>query len=86
MSTNPSNLAALPAKQMENRGSFAAILQPVNRYELTNDGPIATAATTTTPFGFATGDQADDLVTTVNQIRAGLIALGLFTDTTANVD
>lgn len=44
---------------------------------------ITTAATTTTPWGFATSTQADavaatvaSLVTLANELRAGLVALG----------
>lgn len=35
------------------------------------------AATSTTPFGYATSTQADAIVTLVNEIRATLVALGL---------
>jgi hypothetical protein len=38
-----------------------------------------TAATSTTPYGFATAAQADALVTLVNEIRATLIANGQIT-------
>lgn len=37
----------------------------------------ATAATTTTPWGFSTSTQADAIVTLVNKIRTDLVALGL---------
>jgi hypothetical protein len=86
MSLNPGNLDALTAKVQEPGGAFGAILQPSHQIELTNNAPINTAATASSPNGFATADQADDLVTTVIQIRAGLIALGLFKDATANSD
>lgn len=36
-----------------------------------------TAATTTTPWGFATSTQADSIATLVNQMRSDLIELGL---------
>lgn len=87
MSNNPSNLDGLvPKVTADNGGPLAALLQPVHQIEFTNDAPIATAATSTTPFGTATADQFDDLLTTVTQMRAGLIALGLFKDGTANSD
>lgn len=35
------------------------------------------AATTTTPHGFATGTQADAIVTLVNEMRSVLVNLGL---------
>lgn len=75
---NPSNLDA--------KTNGVVIPQSNLQIELTNNAPIATAATSTTPFGFATADQADDLVATVREIRAGLIALGLFKDDTTNAD
>lgn len=37
---------------------------------------VATAATQTTPWGFSTQSQADSIVTLLNEIRAGLVALG----------
>jgi hypothetical protein len=83
---NPENLSALTPKVMHNGGAFGAILQPDEQVELTNNAPIATGATSTTPFGTATADQFDDLLATVIQIRAGLITLGLFKDGTANSD
>lgn len=36
-----------------------------------------TAATTTTPWGFATSTQANAIVTLVNEIRASLVEKGL---------
>lgn len=86
MSLNPTNMDALdPKVTADNGGEFAAILQPEHQIELANNGPAATAATNSSPYGFAQ-DQADDLVTTVIAIRAGLIALGLFKDSTSNAD
>lgn len=38
---------------------------------------ITTAATSTTPFGFATAAQADNLVSLVNSMRAAMIAQGM---------
>lgn len=35
-----------------------------------------TAATSTTPYGFATAAQADAIVTLVNELRAALVAFG----------
>ena len=36
-----------------------------------------TGATQTTPFGYTTAAQANDIVTLVNELRAALVALGL---------
>jgi hypothetical protein len=36
-----------------------------------------TAATSTTPYGYATSAQADAIVTLVNELRAALVALNL---------
>lgn len=36
-----------------------------------------TAATSTTPYGFATAAQADAVVTLVNELRATLVAAGI---------
>lgn len=38
---------------------------------------ITTAATTSTPWGFATSGQANAIVTLVNQLRSDLVSLGL---------
>ena len=38
---------------------------------------VDTAATTTTPYGYATQAQADAIVTRLNEIRAALIAYGV---------
>lgn len=38
---------------------------------------LTTAATTTSPHGFATGTQADGIVTLLNEIRSVLVDLGL---------
>lgn len=38
---------------------------------------LTTAATTTTPHGYATGTQADAIVTLVNEMRDVLVNLGL---------
>lgn len=75
---NPSNLSA--------KTNGVVIPQTDLQIELTNNAPITTGATNSSPYGFATADQADDLVATVNQLRAGLIALGLFKDATTNTD
>lgn len=37
----------------------------------------ATAAQTTTPYGFSTSTQADAIVTLVNELRSSMVALGL---------
>lgn len=82
---NLGNLAAV-SRGVLDKGDITKVFQPANQVELTNNGPIATALTSSSPFGFATADQGDDLVETVRQIRAGLITLGLFKDSTANSD
>lgn len=38
-----------------------------------------TAATSTTPYGYATSAQADAIVTLVNELRAALVARGTIT-------
>lgn len=78
MSLNPSNLDSKTPK----------VVLPAERdmVELTNNAPIATAATNSSPFGFATADQADDLVATVREMRAALITLGLCIDSVTNAD
>lgn len=40
-----------------------------------------TGATTTTPFGYTTSTQANQIVTLVNEIRATLVGLGLMVGT-----
>jgi hypothetical protein len=82
---NPSNLDAV-TRGILDPGNIVAILQEANRVELTNNSPIATATTTSTPYGFATADQGDDLVACVREMRAALITLGLLKDGTANSD
>ena len=83
MSLNPTNKPALDAKTLDNGAPIAEILQPENRIELTVNTPADTAATSTTPFGFSQA-QANALIANVRELRAGLIALGLFKDDTAN--
>lgn len=77
VSGNPTALAATGAK---------IGLAPDLRVELTNNAPIATAATSMTPFGTATADQMDDLIATVIQMRAALVSVGICIDATANAD
>ncbi len=85
-SNNPTNLDALTAKRWDNGGEFpGGLLQPKHQIELTNDAPADTAATSSTPYGFAQ-DQADDLIATVRELRAALIAVGICKDATANAD
>lgn len=50
------------------------IVQPTSANEA---AASATAATTTSPWGFTTSTQANAIVTLVNQLRADLVALGL---------
>lgn len=50
--------------------------EPVQR-QTVGTSVISTAATSTTPFGFATSTQADDLSNTVRLIRTALINYGL---------
>jgi hypothetical protein len=38
---------------------------------------VSTAATQTTPYGYATQEQADDIVARLNEIRAALVANGI---------
>lgn len=52
----------------------AAIVQPTGADQ---GAVVTTAATQTTPFGFATQAQADDLVALANAMRTALVNLGL---------
>ena len=36
-----------------------------------------TAATTTTPFGYSTSTQANEVVTLLNELRAAMVAIGV---------
>lgn len=61
MSLNPTNIAALPAKQTADNGaSFAALLQPVNR--VTKVAPATDAASA---------------ITQLNLVIAALVTVGL---------
>ena len=53
---------------------ISPIVQPTSASEA---AVTTTAATTTSPWGFATSTQANAIVTLVNQLRADLVALGL---------
>lgn len=57
-------------------GTGAIVQQNANRAALVA-AVITTAATSTSPFGFATAAQADSIVTLVNALRAAMIAQGL---------
>ncbi len=50
------------------------VIQPVGAGQA---AVIATGATNSSPYGFATAAQADAIVTLVNKIRTDLLALGL---------
>lgn len=82
---NPSNLDAV-AQGILDDGTKNKVFQAANRVEISNNAPIATGATNSSPYGFATADQADDLVATVIQMRAALITAGIIKDDTANSD
>lgn len=57
-------------------GSGALLNQPAN--QVANVATvITTAATSTTPFGFATAAQANNLVSLVNAMQVALIAAGI---------
>lgn len=65
MSANPTNLAALPAKQTaDNGGAFAGLLQPVHRSALLADATDATTA-----------------ITRVNGVIDALVAAGIMSAT-----
>ena len=49
----------------------------VQRTGATQAAVVTTAATSTTPYGFASAAQADAIVTLVNELRAALVALGM---------
>lgn len=57
-------------------GTGAIVQQTTNRVALVA-AVITTAATSTTPFGFATAAQADAIVTLVNAMRTAMIAQGM---------
>jgi hypothetical protein len=57
-------------------GSGALLNQPANQVSLVT-AVLTTAATSTTPFGFATAAQADHMVANLNAIRLALIAAGI---------
>lgn len=66
MSSNPSNLAALPAKQTaDNGGEFAALLQPKHR--ATNVATLTATEVTSTTL----------VATTINGILSALVAAGI---------
>lgn len=75
-SLNPTNLTALNAKVTGDNGApFAALLQP--KHQAANIAAVAsTAATSTTPFGYAEA-QANAIVTNINAIRTALINAGI---------
>jgi len=81
---NPSNAFPQSPPKVFDDGAGAVVLQPKNMSVITT-GVITTAATSTSPFGFATAAQADALVTAVNAMRAALISAGIVTTTTATI-
>lgn len=51
---------------------------PIAQQSSASQAAVGTAAaTTTSPHGFATGTQADAIVTLVNEMRSVLVSLGL---------
>lgn len=80
---NPSNLTAETAKVVDNGSGNSKLLQTADRAELTVDAPAATAATSSTPFGYSQA-QANAILTNVIEMRAALIAAGIMKDDTAN--
>jgi hypothetical protein len=80
----PSNLPAETAKKVSNGASEGTkLLQTNEQTELTSDTPAATAATSSSPFGY-TEAQANAILTNVREMRAALIAAGIVKDDTAN--
>ncbi len=57
--------------------SFHGATRVVQRDSSAVPAVVTTAATQTTPFGFATGAQADALVALVNELRAALVEKGI---------
>lgn len=57
-------------------GDGALVNQPANQVALIS-AVITTAATNSSPYGFATAAQADALVANINSIRLALIAAGI---------
>lgn len=56
---------------------FHGVVPTAMRASSAQDAVTTTAATSTTPYGFATKAQADALVTLVNELRAAMVAKGL---------
>jgi hypothetical protein len=56
--------------------SLYGVTPVTQRTSSTQAAVATTAATSSSPFGFATGAQADAIVTLVNELRAALVALG----------
>ena len=54
----------------------APVVQPAGTAG-SQDAVTATAATASSPYGFVTAAQADELVATVNGIRAALVSNGI---------
>ncbi len=57
-------------------GTGAKVQQTTNQVSYVA-AVVTTAATSTTPYGFATAAQANNLVTLVNAMQAALIASGM---------
>lgn len=81
---NPANAFPSSPPKVFDDGAGAVFFQPKNMTVRTT-GVITTAATSTTPFGFATAAQADAIVATVNAMYAALLSAGIVTTTTATV-
>lgn len=57
--------------------SFYGAAPIVQRAGAAQAAVVTTAATQSTPYGYATQAQADALVALVNELRAAMVALGL---------
>lgn len=69
--------SAGPAGNLTVGGQFGCNTKSAQAAATAHAAIITTATTLSTPYGFATGAQGDNLVTLVNQMRAALVANGI---------
>jgi hypothetical protein len=69
--------AGVTTTTLAGSGAFGCNGQPPQASAAIGVGVVTTAATSTTPFGYVTQAQADDIVNRLNAIRAALIANGI---------
>jgi hypothetical protein len=76
-SGNPTSKTAVTGPVGQDRGRGSKLLQPANATAFVSAAPVATAATNTSPYGYATQAQADAIRACVNEMRAALISVGI---------